>query len=100
MHELELTILYTINTDLNTYQDFEKVLEEKWVHDEILMILTMEHENKIAELAPGTDIEIGTIHPQDDTFEAIPEDPERPDHFNDVSCELFIEYYVIDVNND
>ena len=80
---------YTINTDIDNVDDFLAHVETCQQSD-ILAKVTMEHENNVGQLAPGTDIKIEIIHPQEDTFKATPSGPVC----FDISCDLFIEYSI------
>tara|TARA_R110001592_G_scaffold39314_7_gene129420 strand:+ start:814 stop:1107 length:294 start_codon:yes stop_codon:yes gene_type:complete len=91
-------INYTTTTDLNTIEEFEDFINDRWVQHDLLMLLTHKHENDIAQLDEGTDVAIDIVHIQHETFKAVPEYASRPDHFNHVSCEFFIEYSVINVD--
>ena len=87
-----LTFTYDYNTDLNTFSDFVEFL--KHCNDDLLMMLTQEHESKVEELAPGHDVDIQRVTAHESTFKAVPQDPNRPDHFNDISCDITLEYIV------
>ena len=93
---LNTTLNFEYNTDLSTFEEFEDFMSS-YDMDDLLMMVTQKHESEVAELEPGTDIEIEMVHIQDDTFSAIPEDPNRPDHFHNIRCDLWIEYVLIEL---
>ena len=94
---LNTTLNFEYNTDLSTFEEFEDFMSS-YDMDDLLMMVTQKHESEVAELEPGTDIEIEMVHIQDDTFSAIPEDPNRPDHFHNIRCDLWIEYVIIELD--
>ena len=51
-------INYTTTTDLNTIEEFEDFINDRWVQHDLLMLLTHKHENDIAQLDEGTDVAI------------------------------------------
>ena len=84
---------YTTYSDIDNIDDFWDHIESV-EQDDILAMVTMEHERTVGQLDPGTDIQIDCIHPQEDTFKAT----ETGAICFDVSCDLFVEYSVIALN--
>ena len=97
---MNVTITYTTQTDINTANDFRDFVEDTYTLQDILPIVTMEHESA-SELDQGTDVEIDFIEFDDSDFQATPCNPDRIEDENgwcgmhNITCTMTVYYSII-----